>query len=178
MTIIDRRQFGKLCEQRGYLRGVEIGTDRADFARATLLGWPSCEEFRCIDPYEPIGVPPHDFPYDRTPDLIMAAVRLAEFVPAARIHRVRSSDAPPLLWFRPDFVYIDGAHDERSVRQDISTWWPLLASGGILAGHDYSSATAGVIAAVDAFAAAEGLSLNLTAEEKFPPSWWVTKAKA
>ena len=175
MKITDRREFGKLCEARGYLRGVEIGTDRADFALNVLKDWKRCEEFRCIDPYEPIGTGPHNFPYDRTPDLMMACIRLAPYVPAVRIHRVRSVDAPALLWFKPDFVYIDGAHDEASVTNDIATWWPLIPSGGVLAGHDYSPSTPGVPRAVDAFMAREGLTVSLTSEPKFVRSWWVTK---
>lgn len=37
---------------------------------------------------------------------------------------------------RFDLVFLDGDHAAEAVRADISHWLPLLASGGLLAGHD------------------------------------------
>jgi predicted O-methyltransferase YrrM len=46
------------------------------------------------------------------------------------------------------FVFIDAAHDEASVRSDITHWLPKIKPGGILAGHDIHAP--GVAAAVAA----------------------------
>ena len=36
-----------------------------------------------------------------------------------------------------DWVYLDDDHFYEALRDGIEAWWPLLKSGGILAGHDY-----------------------------------------
>lgn len=48
-----------------------------------------------------------------------------------------------------EMVFVDGAHDEQSVRRDVSLAKQLLRSGGLLCGHDYSESWPGVKAAVD-----------------------------
>lgn len=48
-----------------------------------------------------------------------------------------------------DVVFIDASHDEESVRRDIATAMRLVKAGGIVCGHDYSSAWPGVVAAVN-----------------------------
>lgn len=45
-----------------------------------------------------------------------------------------------------DFVFIDGAHNFTSVRDDIRAWLPKVKPGGVLAGHDYDEP--GVVDAV------------------------------
>jgi hypothetical protein len=63
-----------------------------------------------------------------------------------------------------DFIYIDAEHTYGMVSQDIRLWWPKVRPGGILAGHDYTTAgeTSEVCRAVDRFVMQEGLTLYLT----------------
>merc|ERR1712216_935605 len=36
-----------------------------------------------------------------------------------------------------DFIYLDGAHDYVNVKAEMYLYWPKVAPGGMLAGHDY-----------------------------------------
>lgn len=53
-----------------------------------------------------------------------------------------------------DFIFIDANHSYDYVKNDITSWYPKLKTGGIISGHDYSQK--GVSEAVNEFA----LSLN------------------
>lgn len=56
-----------------------------------------------------------------------------------------------------DRVFLDGSHDGPSVTDDLRAWWPVLAAGGLLGGHDYTDKHPGLREAVDAFAHEKGL---------------------
>ncbi len=47
------------------------------------------------------------------------------------------------------FCFIDACHEYESVRADIDAWLPKVRPGGILAGHDYSPKSPGVVRAVN-----------------------------
>lgn len=63
--------------------------------------------------------------------------RLARY-PRSRVIRQFSVDAARAFADQSlDWVYLDGAHDFASVRQDIAAWLPKIRLGGVMAGHDY-----------------------------------------
>ena len=72
-----------------------------------------------------------------------------------------------------DYVYIDGCHFVDQVASDIAAWWSKVKVGGVLAGHDYESYP-GVATAVDAFVAANGLTLT-TSSHGGNVDWYVIK---
>ena len=49
----------------------------------------------------------------------------------------RSQEAGLNFPIMVDFVFVDGAHDDWSVRNDITMWWKKLKEGGIMAVDDY-----------------------------------------
>ncbi len=65
-------------------------------------------------------------------------------------HRMTTNEAVPLFEDASlDGVFIDADHSYEAVKLDIQNWMPKVRKGGILAGHDYTSAWPGVIRAVD-----------------------------
>lgn len=49
-----------------------------------------------------------------------------------------------------DFVFIDAGHDYDSVMKDLTSWFPKVKNGGVIAGHDYHY-DCGVYPAVNEF---------------------------
>ncbi len=65
-------------------------------------------------------------------------IRIAKVIPL----RMDSGNAAQLLsskGVKADFIFIDGDHSYEGVKADIQNYGPLVAMGGILAGHDYKS---------------------------------------
>ena len=60
-----------------------------------------------------------------------------------------------------DFVFIDAAHDYENVRKDILCWYRKVKSGGVIAGHDYTSSE-GVKRAVDEIFGADKIKVSET----------------
>lgn len=54
-----------------------------------------------------------------------------------------------------DFAYIDQEHGGDSVAADLRAWWPKIKPGGVLGYRNYSDTKTPLVAAVDAFVAAE-----------------------
>jgi hypothetical protein len=119
-----------------------------------------------------------EIPWNREADFQMAAIRYERHARRARLLRCESRVAAQALHTIPyvrefDWVYIDAGHDFESVMADIQTWWPLVSSRGVLAGHDYDPGHPGVIQAVNKFFA--NATVYLTHEAHIP-SWYVYKS--
>ncbi len=70
-----------------------------------------------------------------------------------------------------DRVFLDGSHDGPSVAEDLEVWGARLKPDGILAGHDYAEKYEGLRAAVDAYAAAHGLTVRRGPRD----IWWLER---
>jgi hypothetical protein len=67
-----------------------------------------------------------------------------------------------------DFVFIDANHDYENAHLDISSWYPKLKWGGIIAGDDYREYFPGVMGAVNNFFSGKPIYSN-------GPWWAATK---
>lgn len=177
-----REDFAGLCNSLELWRAVEIGTDQGVFAASFIqAGWRG-HTLCCVDPY--VEYP--EMPYDRSPDLQIAISRLTPLITPTRsikIIRVDSLTAAnwcingPAVIGRPDFVYIDGAHDHASINNDIRAWWEALRPGGVLAGHDYHEEFPGILKAVGDFGERENAEVFLTQDSYTNKSWYAFKPK-
>lgn len=158
--------------------GVEVGTLFGEYAECILATWPGI--LNVVDPWiqQPSkiykdGCNAVDFEeaFERT------KLRLKQYEHRTRFWKMFSLDA--VAHFKSeslDFVYLDGNHSLKSVREDIRAWWPIVRSKGILCGHDFYDKHSdyhecGVKTAVEEFAAENNLKLTLTD----CTSWWITK---
>lgn len=87
-------------------------------------------------------------------------------VAAARLLMVRGVEA--------DLVYIDASHEENDVYMDLVYYWQVLRPGGVMFGDDYhEQLMPGVVAAVRAFSAEQGLTYEVDAGQH-----WVLRKPA
>ncbi len=89
-------------------------------------------------------------------------------------HIIRAKSTQVRLRELADLVFIDGAHDYLSVREDIEHWLPVVKPGGIIAGHDYVKDYPGVIQAVDeAFGGTH--KIGPVPDGEWSSVWWVQR---
>ncbi len=170
---IDRRgQFAALCAARGLTGAAcEVGVHRGDFAQEFLDQWPGREYF-AIDNY----LPHPDVPGDRAEHRQFAHNRLAVHAPRLRwLHSDSLEGLGKLAPLSLDFCYIDASHGYEQVGAEIAAAWPLVRSGGILAGHDFGPDFPGVTRAVREFSEDERITIWLTEDFDGPWSWYCIK---
>lgn len=166
--------------------GAEIGVHRGDNAYDLLCRWVG-QKLLLVDPYT-TGYSPKDFASaanrDREADFAYARKKLAPFAKRTEFMRMSSVDAAARVADESmDFVYIDGNHEYSAVVLDLTTWWPKLKDGGVLAGHDIVCPgepdgcwEETVQPAVLKFARKHDRILYLVVEEKgWPWSWYLVR---
>jgi hypothetical protein len=174
---ISRYNILDLFPSKKPIIGVEVGTDTGINARELLLHRPNLFLWT-VDPW----VADRDFTEKgRGTALHFYDERVGEFVRAGRSKHVRLTSLRAAEWFSGrashpewgprtpmsfDFIYIDADHSEKAVRQDLEAWWPLLLSGGLMAGHDFEAPS--VHTPVIQFAKAHRLDLGIINEHGGP----------
>jgi hypothetical protein len=139
----DRYEVLRPIVQQAQGTAVEIGTFKGDFAEYFLRESPNSYLF-CVDPYKRFeeGIykdninshsqEQYDALYEQT------RKRLQTAAPGRfQLKRLLSVEAAQDF---PDssvnFLYIDGNHDYKHVMEDLVTWLPKIAKGGVIVGDD------------------------------------------
>lgn len=137
LTNFTRNDLAKLFYELGYMKGAEIGVERALYsevlckANPDLLLW-------MVDPLEPYrGYREHVSKGKMDGFYAECIERMRNF----DIRFIREYSLEAVKDFHNndlDFVYIDANHDFQNTTNDIAEWSKKVRKGGIVAGHDYA----------------------------------------
>ncbi len=165
-------------------RGAEVGVYEGEYSEVLLTGW--CPvEFFAVDPWR--EYPRHEYiDMANAPQPAMdarfrrARDRLSKFAACQIVRKTSFQAAADVPDGHFDFVYIDAAHDYKSVLIDLFSWWPKVRAGGVLAGHDFCSCYRSdllieVRQAVSEFFSRVAIQ-PVGATNDMPPSWFVVKS--
>jgi hypothetical protein len=144
------------------LMGVEVGVDRGETSAILLRCLPRLHLYMVDSWRETLSRDAGGSRREGTPEAMEHAAQATAFARDRRtLVACDSAAAAAGLPSDLDLVFIDGDHSAGGVLRDLCAWWPKLAPGGLLSGHDYENPNCpGVKQAVDAFAAQHGLSVS------------------
>lgn len=126
----------KAAANEAPLRMVELGVACGPIGYHLLPRFPSLRYFGA-DPTIPPEVREAYLPYTDRAQLVSTTSK--------ELH-LMLPESEPL-----DFVFIDGPHTYKNVRNDLELWVPRVRSGGIIAGHDFTCAHPPLLWAVSEF---------------------------
>lgn len=133
--------YKKIIELYDNAHFVEIGCWKgrsASFMCVEIIKNNKNIKFDCIDTWKGSSEHQHlsEVQNDKIYDIFLENMKPVENYYTSI--RSKSVDASTLYEDQSlDFVFIDGDHSYDAVINDISSWFPKIKSGGILAGHDY-----------------------------------------
>lgn len=126
--------------------GVEVGVQTGHNATHIRQNW-NGRLLLGVDPWKPYGTDVTEAMHEDYAQLAMkrlratgkdfALLRMASLDAASWFTNLRFPGSVDTLNPLLDWVYLDGSHDYQDVLNDIDAWYPLIRSGGILAGHDW-----------------------------------------
>jgi predicted O-methyltransferase YrrM len=195
-----RGDLGSLVQAEGFTSAIEIGVQKGEYAAVVLSQWPANTEYWCVDLWQ-VQKNYHDMANAVNHDAYFAETqsRLAPY--GSRVKYIRDYSTKAALTFKNesiDFIYVDARHDYAGVMEDMVAYWPILKTGGILAGHDYMNVdevkaitpsqdwavqsdgtrrtdNKAVRSAVDEFALSVGRSFAVTYREGSWETWYMRK---
>ncbi len=137
-----REDLADVANRMGYKIGVEVGVQRRIFAASLIEHWGGTlvlvDPWKNLENYKDAANVSDDEHEKAKIETIERCSKFGRFV----IVQKTSLDAALCFSLNKpddkfDFVYIDADHSYEAVKTDITAWYPLVRSGGIIAGHDY-----------------------------------------
>ena len=179
MILNHREALADIANALGLTTAVEVGTHQAVFACGFMARFRGI--IHLIDPWEGFDEGfetyyPHfrEDVRDRNEDYEIAKAVMLTYGERVSFHRMKSEEAYSLFADESvGVVYIDAKHDYENVAKDLALWFPKVAKGGIISGHDFSYSLPGVVQAVTEFSHRNDIEISLTKDEM--PSWWAIK---
>tara|TARA_B110000008_G_C16956940_1_gene558584 strand:+ start:1575 stop:2213 length:639 start_codon:yes stop_codon:yes gene_type:complete len=172
-------RLSSLCDKRN-LVGVEVGVAGGEHA-LSLLENLNISMLYLIDPYEMYeeyvkgegsNYGETQLPLDET--FLKAEKLLDRYEKQTRFVKKLSNSAVKEIEGNIDFIYIDGNHDYKFVKEDLELYYPIVKSGGVIGGHDFYNGFVnthdGVVTAVIEFVLSKGLQLYVE-----QPDFWFYK---
>jgi predicted O-methyltransferase YrrM len=141
----------------------EVGTDRGGSANVVLLAHPTVRVFT-IDPMN--GDPKRRSFLKSRFSSFKGRIHLVPYVSVDEDRRALASIRKALKGMEPEFdmLFLDGAHTDEDISQEIDLYLPLVKPGGLICGHDYHrnfSVRKRYSGAVDREVAKHGLQLRI-----------------
>lgn len=179
-----RLELARVFREKGFSVGAEIGVFDGYFSEYLLKSIPGLRLYG-VDPWEVYpGYRDHKF----ESSMQAAEVKARERTKGYDYHIIKKYSVDAAKGFENnslDFVYIDGNHEYKYVKEDIELWAPKVRTGGIVAGDDWylpKTGNDGVVRAVDEYVARNGYYLNVTPfdlslekEDDRQSQWWFEK---
>lgn len=155
-----------LINKMKFKKGCEIGTAFGTHSEFILQNT-NVDTLYSVDPYRHFSKGEFNDPMNLNQDYFdvlyeMVKKRLATFLHRSILIRATSMEAYTKIKNNElDFVYIDGNHSYKSVKEDLETWYEKVRPGGLISGDDYGHPEfPGVKQAVDEFFKNKNLELH------------------
>lgn len=156
--MLNRHSLDRLQDKKNLI-GVEIGVDVGDNALNILQNL-DIKRLYLVDPY--ISILSYGgfqyLPEENIKRKEQAKNLLEDFSEKIVWIYESSSNAINLIEDNLDFIYVDGNHEYKYVRNDLKLFYNKVKTGGLIAGHDYNQCD--VKKAVDDFFTVDGIIQN------------------
>ena len=145
-----RAYFSRLFRDGGFRVGIEVGVAGGSYSEHFLVDNKNIGPWvwDMMEPFPPFSLIER-YPPARKGSKYVISVQAANGSWAhegvglnAQIRSIKQLSTDPAALRaigdrKYDFIYLDGAHDHHTVKEELSLYWPKVAVGGVLAGHDY-----------------------------------------
>lgn len=131
---------GILDPDKVQVRGVEVGVRSAETSYYLLLHNPNLT-LHLVDPYTPYNDCGTPFTQEMQDEVKKKARDRLRDIPTGDWiwHEQPSLEAADqMIRNSVDFVFIDAEHTYDACWADMKAWYPVIRSGGVLSGHDFS----------------------------------------